>query len=323
MPLRRSMLRPNSATARPAIGHAECAGIDGEAHRRPADAELLDQRRQDRLRGEEIDERQEGDQRDDAEAGAVGRDHAERRSARTVRCWSWTCLRGWSTFPAAIGRERLAMLGRVGARRGLTSCGRRHCRRQDVGGVEHGRRSCRCSSTNAPARRTRRSTSPALCSIGTLQVLLYSVIEPSTTRMFAGRASCECHGTTPPGCTTSLRRRSMVPFQASPLEAEVDRREHLVGHAFRHGLARLPCAFSATWSAGHSPAKAGASRERRCRRAGRAPGRRRAGCGRRSVSKTFAFLLCRPRHGRRAGHGGDWARAASEEKCQVILISIA
>ncbi len=51
-------------------GHAEGAGVDGEAHRPPAHLELRYQRRQDGLRGEEVDQCQEGDEPDDSRGNA-------------------------------------------------------------------------------------------------------------------------------------------------------------------------------------------------------------------------------------------------------------
>jgi len=55
--------------------------LTAKPHRSAADAELDDKRRQDRLCRKEVDQGQEGDQRDDAETGAVSRDHAERRGS--------------------------------------------------------------------------------------------------------------------------------------------------------------------------------------------------------------------------------------------------
>src|SRR5262250_2767586 len=46
------------------------------------------------------------------------------------------------------------------------------------------------------------TTSPAGCSIGTAQVLRYSVTEPDTVRMLAGRSPWLCQGTIPPGSIT-------------------------------------------------------------------------------------------------------------------------
>ena len=55
-------------------GHAQGAGIDGKAHLRRRHAVMLGQRGKDGLRGEQIDDREEGGQRDDeiAEGGPRG-----------------------------------------------------------------------------------------------------------------------------------------------------------------------------------------------------------------------------------------------------------
>ncbi|MGY2934240.1 hypothetical protein ACVWZ6_003842 [Bradyrhizobium sp. GM6.1] len=45
-------------------GHAEGAGIDGKAHRRRCDAVMARQRRQDRLRREQVDDSEEGSEAD-------------------------------------------------------------------------------------------------------------------------------------------------------------------------------------------------------------------------------------------------------------------
>ena len=57
--------------------HAEGAGVDGKAHGGAADTEPVNQRRQDRLCGKEVDKRQEGDQGDEAETQGVSRDRGE------------------------------------------------------------------------------------------------------------------------------------------------------------------------------------------------------------------------------------------------------
>ena len=102
------------------------------------------------------------------------------------------------------------------------------------------------------------ATSPATCSIGTLQELRYSVIAPDAIRMLAGRMECSCHGTTPAGWTTSLRMRSRWPFHSAPL----DDRSMLASTSSVTPAGMVAPGFVApaiTWSAGHSPAPAGAA----------------------------------------------------------------
>src|SRR5258705_13749010 len=50
--------------------------------------------------------------------------------------------------------------------------------------------------------------SPALCKMGSAQLLAYSTISPCCTKMRAGRSSWLCHGTMPPGSIVSLRKRN-------------------------------------------------------------------------------------------------------------------
>src|SRR4051794_38987025 len=97
--------------------------------------------------------------------------------------------------------------------------------------------------------------SPALCTIGTLQLLRYSVIDPSTMVMLAGRDSWPCQGTTPPGWTTSLRSLSIWPLKASPLELRsiADSTSSVTPTGLVSPDVSAP---SMTWSAGHSPAYA-------------------------------------------------------------------
>src|SRR4051812_25569950 len=53
--------------------------------------------------------------------------------------------------------------------------------------------------------------SPALCRIGSAQLLAYSTISPCCTKISAGRSSWLCQGTMPPGSIVSLRKRSSRP----------------------------------------------------------------------------------------------------------------
>src|SRR5882724_3891218 len=50
--------------------------------------------------------------------------------------------------------------------------------------------------------------SPALCKMGSAQLLAYSTISPCCTKISAGRSSWLCQGTMPPGSIVSLRKRS-------------------------------------------------------------------------------------------------------------------
>src|SRR6266545_5781043 len=50
--------------------------------------------------------------------------------------------------------------------------------------------------------------SPALCTIGSAQLLAYSTISPCWTKISAGRSSWLCQGTMPPGSIVSLRKRN-------------------------------------------------------------------------------------------------------------------
>ena len=83
-------------------GHAEGAGVDGKAHGGTADAEPGDQRRQDGLRGEQVDKRQEGDQRDEAEAPGVG-------------CDRGASLAGLVSLESAIGNSLDMVRGKAGS----------------------------------------------------------------------------------------------------------------------------------------------------------------------------------------------------------------
>ena len=65
IPSRRSMRRLNKATTSPATAMPMRAGVDGKAHRGRRHPIVLRQRRQDRLRGEQIDDGEECRQADD------------------------------------------------------------------------------------------------------------------------------------------------------------------------------------------------------------------------------------------------------------------
>ena len=74
----------------PGHGHADRAGVDGEAHGGRHDAVGAGQRRQDRLGREQVDHRQEGDQADHqvAPQGAGG----VRLAAAGGAAWAWRQL---------------------------------------------------------------------------------------------------------------------------------------------------------------------------------------------------------------------------------------
>ena len=57
--------------------------------------------------------------------------------------------------------------------------------------------------------------SPALCTIGSAQLLAYSTISPSARRSGPGRSSWLCQGTMPPGWIMSLRKRSSRSFDCA------------------------------------------------------------------------------------------------------------
>src|SRR3974377_1879185 len=70
--------------------------------------------------------------------------------------------------------------------------------------------------------------------------------------MFAGRFSWLCHGTTPPGCTTSLRKRIFRPSNPDPIGARsIDEitvsvtLEGVIGPGFIASTAVLPAGQSA------------------------------------------------------------------------------
>ena len=99
-------------------GHAECAGIDREAHRGTADPEFLDQRRQDRLGGEQIDQRQERDQRDEAK-----RQPSAAASAEIVLGGLRTCSMPVMAI-APVSDEWFDVSGRRGRKRRCQRAGR-------------------------------------------------------------------------------------------------------------------------------------------------------------------------------------------------------
>src|SRR5882762_398368 len=75
--------------------------------------------------------------------------------------------------------------------------------------------------------------SPALCKMGSAQLLAYSTISPCCTKMRAGRSSWLCHGTMPPGSIVSLRKRKLAVLEVRRLLFEVDRTQSHVGYADR------------------------------------------------------------------------------------------
>ena len=100
MPLRRSMLRPNSATTMPAIAMPNVLALTAKPIVARLTANLSTSDGRIACAAKRSTKRQEGDQCDDAETHAVGGDHAQRSSARTVRGWSLRFSGNGSTFPA-------------------------------------------------------------------------------------------------------------------------------------------------------------------------------------------------------------------------------
>src|SRR6516225_7356973 len=97
--------------------------------------------------------------------------------------------------------------------------------------------------------------SPALCTIGSMQLLAYSTISPCWTKISAGRSLWLCQGTMPPGSIVSLRKRSSRPSMcAGCLLRSI---EPSVTSVTPTGLkSTIWRALALNLSAGHSPASA-------------------------------------------------------------------
>src|SRR5713101_4817452 len=97
--------------------------------------------------------------------------------------------------------------------------------------------------------------SPALCRIGSEQLLAYSTISPCWTKISAGRSSWLCHGTMPPGSIVSLRKRSSRSLRFAGCFSRLI--EPRVTSVTPTGLkSTFSRALALILSAGHSPANA-------------------------------------------------------------------
>src|SRR5229473_3277816 len=127
---------------------------------------------------------------------------------------------GAGSLQKGLNWKRDVTPGRVGQHGGTPE---RHIRQRGVGGARYILWSCGSLRTSPTYRmtvwlpkffhqcevpNTSGLISPALCKMGSAQLLAYSTISPCCTKMRAGRSSWLCHGTMPPGSIVSLRKRN-------------------------------------------------------------------------------------------------------------------
>ena len=158
-------------------GHTQRAGIDGKPHLRRRHAVMLGERGKDGLRGEQIDDGEEGGQRDDeeAEGGACGVMRLGVKGCDGVR----RVVHG-----ACSSRRKRVDVTSFGGRRASHPRGEGSYIVWSVGSFS---RSAESSTTVLSPRFFHQcemplvsaTTSPALCAIGTAQLLAYSLISPS------------------------------------------------------------------------------------------------------------------------------------------------
>src|SRR6266404_9049574 len=164
--------------------------------------------------------------------------------------------------------------------------------------------------------------SPALCRIGSAQLLAYSTISPCCTKISAGRSSWLCHGTMPPGSIVSLRKRSSRSLRfAGCFSRSIEPR---VTSATPTGLkSTFSRALAFILSAGHSPANAVdvAAVDAAMTQASARPcqsAREFIGC----LNMSWSPLFCRASNDQ-ADYGSNIVEITKLRKCRLALESIA
>ena len=162
--------------------HAEGAGVDGKAHRGRRHPVGPGEGRQDRLRAEEVDHRQEGDEADEegarerAASAVRRRQRGHRSGVAHVHCGSSVAVVPKERRPREAGvlDGRGASPAHIVCSSSCLSSWKRSAESSTAALLQLFFHQCWTPSFSI-------ETSPALCSIGTAQLLAYSWIWPETT----------------------------------------------------------------------------------------------------------------------------------------------